>query len=58
MAFRYANVIRGTNKPFVVEVISSSAEAFGVVVPIPICAKLTTGIVNKNAISNFNFIIV
>ena len=39
MASRWAWVKRGTNNPFVVDVISKAAEAAGVVVPIPTWAK-------------------
>jgi len=35
MALRFASVMRGISKPYVVDLISSSEDAFGVVVPIP-----------------------
>ena len=39
MALRCASVIRGGKKPLVVELTSNCADAFGVVVPIPVWDK-------------------
>ena len=35
MALRFASVMRGISKPFVVDLISSNEETFGAVVPMP-----------------------
>jgi hypothetical protein len=47
IVFLCACVIRGGKNPLLVDVTSNTAEAFGLVVPIPTCALLVTAVSKK-----------
>ena len=58
MALRCASVIRGGKKPLVVELTSNCADAFGVVVPIPVWANNDVEIKREKIVVERNFIIL
>jgi hypothetical protein len=54
MASRSAVVIRGGNKPLVVLLMSSCAEATGLFVPIPTCACISKVVSKKRQVEKIN----